>query len=153
MNKNIKENFKKVRVNKKNKKDFKDTKVEKLIEIRNKLLDDQEKESKIEEIEALIADTEAKINRNKIMENFQAFSENPENVNLQQVWKLIDKLWPKKEPKLPAGKKNHKGILVTESNQIKQLLAKEYRERLRETPIRPDFENLSCGKKKILKQN
>ena len=34
-------------------------------------------------------------------------------------------------------------------NYFKQLLAKEYRERLRERPIRPDFKNLSYGKKKI----
>ena len=50
---------------------------------------------------------------------------------------------------MPAGNKNHKGILITESNQIKQLLSKEYRERLRERPLRPDFEKLSSAKRRI----
>ena len=85
--------------------------------LRNKLLNNHRNGNhKIEEIEEVIAETEANINRKKIVENFKSFSENPENLNLQQIWKLMNELWPKVDPKLPAGKKDHRGILITESN-------------------------------------
>ena len=64
----------------------------------------------------------------------------------------MNKLWPKVEPKLPTGKKNYSGVVITESSQIKELLAREYKERLRERPIRPDLENLE-KRKKILFQS
>ena len=148
--KNIKDNFKKVRITKKIKGNIYDKKVNKFVNLRNKLLNNHRNGNhKIEEIEEVIAETEANINRKKIVENFKSFSENPENLNLQQIWKLMNKLWPKVEPKLPAGKKDHRGILITESNKIKQLLAREYKERLRERPIRPDLENIILKKNKI----
>ena len=150
LTKNIKDNFKKVRITKKIKGNVFDKKVNKFVNIRNKIMNDQvNRYHEIEEIKKEIAEMEAKMNRNKIVENFQSFSENPESLNLQQVWKLLNKLWPKVEPKLPSGKKNHRGILITESNQLKQLLAREYKERLRERPIRPDLENIIFRKNKI----
>ena len=65
---------------------------------------------KIQEVEKMIAEAESEMNIDKIMKHFQTFSSNPENVNLQQVWKVMNKLWPKVEPKIPTGKKNLVGF-------------------------------------------
>ena len=61
------------------------------------------------------------------------------------------KLWPKVEPKLPSAKKNHRGKIISEPNALKLLLAKEYKERLRARPVRPDFRNSDIMKNQIFK--
>ena len=52
------------------------------------------------------------------MKEFQYFSENPENINIQKMWKSLKKICPKVKPILPCAKQNHKG---------KNLLSKEYK--------------------------
>ena len=83
------------------------------------------------------------------MEQYQDISKNPENVNLSQVWKKMDKLWPKCGNSLPTAKKNHAGRIISAPNELKSLLAKEYKERLRTRPLRPDLKQLKKGKKRI----
>ena len=83
------------------------------------------------------------------MEQYQNISKNPENVNLSQVWKKMDKLWPKCGNSLPTAKKNHAGRIISAPNELKSLLAKEYKERLRTRPLRPDLKQLKKGKKRI----
>ena len=82
---------------------------------------------KLEEVTKRIGELEAEENRNKIMKNFKEFSENPENINVQQVWKIIKKLWPKGGTSLPVAKKFFKGKIVTAPKNIKNLLAMEYK--------------------------
>ena len=67
------------------------------------------------------------------------------------MWKLMKKLWPKVETKLPSAKKNHKGQVISEPNSLKLLLAKEYKERLRQRPVRSDFDDLEKRKNEIFK--
>ena len=55
------------------------------------------------------------------------------------MWKTLKKLWPMCGPTLPTAKKNNRGKIVTGPNELKKLLAKEYKERLRSCSIRPDF--------------
>ena len=55
------------------------------------------------------------------------------------MWKMMKKLWPKTGNNLPTAKKNHQGRVITGPKEIKVLLAKEYKKRLRSRPIRPDF--------------
>ena len=81
-----------------------------------------------------ISEIEAEENRNKIMEHFKKFADDPENIN--QMWKTLKKLWPKCGPSLPTAKKNHQGKTVTGPGELKQLFAKEYKERLRTRPMR-----------------
>ena len=92
---------------------------------------------------------EAEINRNKIMKNFKSFSDDPFNVNILQVWKTMDRLWPKVGATKPAAKKNHKGRIVSAPTELKKLLSKEYKERLRTRPVRPDLEHLKIRRKRI----
>ena len=67
------------------------------------------------------------------------------------MWKRMKKLWPKVETKLPSAKKNHKGQVISEPNSLKLLLAKEYKERLRQRPVRSDFDDLDKRKIEIFK--
>ena len=50
---------------------------------------------------------------------------------------------------LPTAKRNHRGKLVTGAREIKTLLAKEYKERLRSRPVRPDLVQIKERKRKI----
>ena len=46
-------------------------------------------------------------------------------------------------------KRNHKGKIVSGPRDIKNLLAREYKDRLRSRPIRPDLVSLQRRRKKI----
>ena len=59
----------------------------------------QSNKKRIDEISNEIAEDEAKENRDVIVNNFKDLSEDTENINLQQMWKLCKKLWPKKGEK------------------------------------------------------
>ena len=120
-----------------------------LINRRNKLLKDSADKDDIEKLEYAISDPEAKYNKEKIMKQFQSFSQNPEKINLNQVWKTLKRMCPKIKPKLPAAKKNHRGEIISEPEKLKVLLAQEYKYRLRARPVRPDFKNLEKRKKKL----
>ena len=105
----------------------------------------------IKALQIAIEEIKAKLNYQKITEHFKTLSDNPERINLQQMWKLMKKLWPKVETKLPSAKKNHKGQVISEPNSLKLLLAKEYKERLRQRPVRSDFDDLEKRKNEIFK--
>ena len=111
----------------------------KLIDERNKILKCEVPESKfnLDLLNKRISCLEAEDNQNKLIQNFQYFSDNPENINMSNMWKQLKKLCPKFGRSLPTAKRNHKGKIVSGEREIKTLLAKEYRERLRSRPIRP----------------
>ena len=102
----------------------------------------------IDMIDKRISDIEAEESRSKIVKNFKYFSDNPENINISEMWKILKKIWPKYS-QLQIAKRNHKGKIVSRPNEIKQLLAKEYRERLRLRAIRPDMGAILERKKEI----
>ena len=62
------------------------------------------------------------------MKNFKSYSDNPEQINMSQMWKTLQKLWPKCVNSLPSAKKNHRGKVISGPRGLKKLLAKEYRE-------------------------
>ena len=53
-------------------------------------------EEEIDKLNGNICEIEALENREKIMKNFKSFSDNPDKLNLQQMWKMNKKLWPRK---------------------------------------------------------
>ena len=127
-------------------------KISKSIDQRNKLLtldETPEIKNKIEEIDEVIAMMEADENREKIFKNFKTFSDNPETLNLQQIWKLNKKLWPKHGNTLPIAKRNQRGKLVSNPHELKKVLAREYKDRLRQRPIRQDLLAMRNRRKKI----
>ena len=141
--------FKKIRINKKKYVKPLPPMLSKLINERNKLLKENHSEKEIEALDENISNLEAEINHNLIKEHFEKYKEDPEKVNLHQVWKTMGKLWPKAGTSLPTAKKNHAGKLVSEPKELKKLLAKEYKQRLRVRPVRPDFEQLEIRKELI----
>ena len=153
LNKYCKEAFPKIRIRKKHIKPLKNT-ISKLIDERNSIITkpkEQQNEKKIELLNKAIADEEAEENRKVIVENFQQFSENPENIKMQEMWKLMKRIWPKEAPTKPTAKRNKRGKIVSSPNEIKQVLAKEYKDRLRSRPARPDLIAMKKRKRIIFK--
>ena len=126
--------FKKIRIKDRSMKPI-NKEISNLIDKRNDLLGkDRENKNIKDDLESInneIANREAEDNRNKLVENFQYFSENPDKINMSQMWKLLKKLWPKTGISLPTSKKNHKGKSVSGAEELKILMAKEYKQRLR----------------------
>ena len=60
-------------------------------------------------IDIAIAEEEASENRDLIMKQFKFLSENPENIVMQKMWKVLKTICPKQKPNLPTAKKNFKG--------------------------------------------
>ena len=140
--------FKKIRVTGRKKTKPINQELTRLINHRNKLPRNKDVND-IKDIEKRISDIEAKENRDLIFKNFQSFNENPEAVNMAQIWKLMKTLWPKHGNILPVAKQNHLGKVISGPNELKTLLAKEYKDRLRNRPLRPDFEHFKALKSEI----
>ena len=96
---------------------------------------------KITELKEKISDIYAEEEISKIYQ-LKKFSANYGSVCVSEMWKTKKKLWPKKIQSIPTGKINHKGKLLTGSEDIKKFLEKEYRERLRPRPTHPNLTNL-----------
>ena len=143
-----KRSFRKIRIRKRKMKPL-NSKLSLLIDLRNKLIKNKGDINEVNVVIEKIANEEAEVNRAKIVENFKQLSENPENINLQNMWKKIKKLWPKEGVSVPTAKRNHRGKVVTGPREIKNVLSKEYKDRLRSRPIRPDLKNMNERKKEI----
>ena len=105
--------------------------------------------NKIALINAAIAEKEASENRKIIMKQFEFFSENPENIKMQNMWKILKNICPKMKPILPSAKKNHKGKIISGKNELRKLLEKEYNNRLRSRPFRNDLIDTKLRRKKL----
>ena len=117
-----------------------------MIDERNALVkecDNPDTKRKIDAINIEIAFVEAEEIRGKLVEHFKYFSDNPEKIDISRMWKLMKKL-------SPTAKRNHSGKRITGAREIKTLLAKEYKERLRSRPQRPDLKVMGRRKKRII---
>ena len=126
--------FKKIRIKQKKHMKPVNPTMSALIDERNELhknIASVENVEKVRKIEENISNMEAEEKYALISEQFNKFSENPESINLQEVWKVLKKVCPKQSNTVPIAKRNHKGDLVTNTKEIKKLLAKEYKQRLR----------------------
>ena len=146
---NVSNAFQKIRITKKRRVKAPPPKLSKLIDTRNELLNYSNCEQELEMLNQNISNMEAQINRDLIVNNFQKYGDDPENVNLQQVWKTMGKIWPKVGATLPIAKQDHLGKIISDPGELKKLYAKEYKERLRVRPVRPDLEQLENRKKEI----
>ena len=151
LNSHLNNAFTKVRIKGNGKGKPVSTKISKLIDERNKLIGNNATEIEVENLNDAISNIEAETNRNDIVNQFKSFGSDPENVNLSQVWKLLKKLCPKLAPSLPTAKKDHSGKIISESEELKKLLSKEYKERLRTRPLRPDLKHLDRRRRRIFK--
>ena len=134
--------FKKIRIRKRRTIKPINAQISQLITLRNSLKSENElnqNTGEIDKLEEKISELEAEENRNIIIKHFKSLSDDPEKVNLTQMWKNMRKIWPKNKNNLPSSKKNHQGKLITDPMALKLLLSKEYKERLRSRPIREDL--------------
>ena len=146
--------FRKVRIQKKTNIKPLNPELSKLINERNKMMTNDvnpEVKEEIRKVNENICEIESRENREKIMKHFNSFNDDPEKINLQQMWKLNKKLWPKCGTVLPSAKKNHRGKLVSNPVAIKTLLTREYKDRLRKRPVRSDFSDMRIRRNKIFK--
>ena len=67
------------------------------------------------------------------------------------MWKTLKKLWPKYNS-IPMAKMNHVGKVISKPREIKNLMKKEYIERLRKRPLKQDMK-LLMTKRNIIFQN
>ena len=133
--------FKKIRIKSRSMKPI-SKKIATLIDTRN----GEKIENVREALEKKVADYEAEEKRNKLMEQFSQYKDNPENINVANMWKILKKLWPKFGYTVPTAKKNHQGKLITGAKELKLLMLKEYTQRLRNRPLRPDLKHTSTKK-------
>ena len=152
LDQNCRKSFKKIRIRPKQMRTL-SGEMSLLIDKRNHLKKESCQNDLIEAIEYKIADLEATENRNSVLKHFELMSNNPEYVNMQNVWKILNKLCPNYLPTLPSAKRNPKGILVTDHRELKELLSVEYQNRLRTRAIRPGLEKITFLRKEIFEMN
>ena len=146
--------FKKVRFNGK----FKESESNKLFEARRKLVQELKKckddtRNKLEEnlslIEKQITDSIAEENLKKIKENFLHLS-NPDGlININGMWNLKRKLFPKNRESLPFAKQNFDGKLITSQEGLKKLYLDTFIHRLRSRPIKYELSHLKMIKEEL----
>ena len=142
--------FKKIRIKRRSLKPL-SKKLAGLIDERNQSVRNGALSTEIEQINLSIAEVEAAENREKIIKQFKYFSENPENIEMQKMWKCLKNICPKVKPVLPSAKRNFKGKIISGKKEIKILLAKEYKNRLRTRPTRHDFISTRLRRERIFK--
>ena len=101
----------KIRIRKQKMKPLKSKLVD-LINLKNNLMKNMNEPSvktKIDALNDIISNKEAEEYRAKIVETFEKLSGDPENINLQSMWKRMKKLWPKEGVTIPTAKRNNKG--------------------------------------------
>ena len=105
---------------------------------------------RLDKLEKSIADILAEEGFSKAKQ-FKAYCVENGSVSLKEMWKLKKHISPKHKESIPTGKINHQNKLITGPEEIKTLLAKEYRERLRPRPTHPNFVKIQQIKKEAFK--
>ena len=145
--------FKKVRIT--NKPSKKNSEINSLMEKRRNLKKkepfEEQDEVKLKELEETIAGKCEDQNRRKVSDNFKGMDGNEGNLNHQGIWKIKKKYFPRKNPSLPAGKKNLKKQLITNPAELKELYLQTFKYRLRHRPAQPGFESLLDDQEELFK--
>ena len=106
------------------------SKLSSLIEQRNLLMSSEEKnKAELNLLEQKIHFLEASENMNFIKSTFFSFHENQKKFNINEMWRQLDKLCPKFNEETPIAKYNHFGTLITDSEEIKEVLSLEFKQR------------------------
>ena len=63
----------------------------------------------------------------------------PNSLERVKLWKLLKKKFPRNSNAIPVGKKNTKGKIVTNHDELKHLFLDTYIKRLRNRPIKKWF--------------
>ena len=144
LNKYFHKSFKKVRISKKSSKkkcEISDL-MDKRKDLKSKEVIEEKDEEEIVNIENLIADKCLEANRKNVLDNFRGMERMDGNMNHQGIWKMKKKYFPKLKPTLPVAKKNLKGQLITNPEELKDLYLNTFKHRLRHRPVQPGYEEV-----------
>ena len=148
------QSFKKVRITS----NQKQTVVSKLFETRMRLIQelkvskDEEHEDlivELEEVEEYISNEVAKDIRDKIVDNFKVLADSEGSTNINGMWNLKNRIFPKHPKPVPVAKKNVDGRLITSHSEIKDLYLDTFRHRLRHRPMKEDLRDLENLKEEL----
>ena len=58
------------------------------------------------------------------------------------MWRQVRKVFPKVLASAPIGIRNHEGVMVTKTSNIKQIIVRKYQQRMRKRPPNPEIKEL-----------
>ena len=155
MNGLFQQSFRKIRITKKQK----ETKLSKLFDrkffLKEKIKTSGENETVVKEltiVEEMIAKEIAEDNRNKIVEAFKTMTDTDGTANINGLWSLKRKLFPKNSKPLPVAKRNVDGRIVSSQVELKKLYWDTFRHRLRHRPIKDDLKEIEILKEELCKK-
>ena len=109
----------------------------------------EEMKSKIEErifqIENEIGNDVSRKYHEEIIDTLNKLGGDDQNLNgsgRKQLWKFLKKKYPKSSPSVPVGKKDKSGNIITNHEGLKQLYLETYVHRLRNRPIKPNYQGI-----------
>ena len=112
----------------------------------------EEIEERLKEVERNIASEIEEDNIKEIVESLKALGGEEHSLGgsgRKHMWKILKQKYPKILPVIPVGKKDRHGNLITNHEGLKHLYLETYIKRLRNRPIRSDFEELKKMKMEL----
>ena len=109
-------------------------------------------EVRIKQIEEDMENEVSEEYRNEVMETLRELSGSEDCVNgdrRKRMWKILKKNYPQDLNKIPMGKKDRKGNIITNHEGLKSLFLDTYVNRLRNRPMKPDLEELKELKEEL----
>ena len=83
------------------------------------------------------------------MDKLGGDSKNLNGSGRKHMWKILKRKFPKCSPAIPVGKKDKSGNLITNHNGLKDLYLKTYVHRLRNRPIKAEFQGMKELKEEL----
>ena len=86
------------------------------------------------------------------METLQSFGGDEQNLNgsgRKALWEVLRRKYPKCSPSVPVGEKDKFGNIVTNHEGLKNLYLKTYLHRLRNRPIKEEYEEMKKFKDEL----
>ena len=104
---------------------------------------------RVSEIEDLLCETNFQVAASKMRAELIQAAEFDSTKGTKSTWGIYRKLRPKHKPVVPVGKKDNKGKIVTNQEELKALYLETFVWRLRERPTHPKMANLHQEKEKM----
>ena len=109
-------------------------------------------EDRIREIEDGIGDEISENYHKEIKDTLKKLGGDGKNLNgsgRKHLWKLLKRKFPKCSPAIPVGKKDKSGNIITNHQGLKELYLKTYKHRLRNRPIKNEFQEMKQLKEEL----